>query len=89
VRFEAAIDAGGLTVERCIRLGGEWREHAEEDGDRRTSRQLLHVSRLLRNRAGYTERFGAAAYQGMLTNALWGVYQMIGKLDPRVYVLRR
>jgi hypothetical protein len=25
----------------------------------------------------------------MLGNCLWGVYQMIGKLNPRVYLLRR
>jgi hypothetical protein len=85
--FEAAIAAGGLAVERRIELGGEWRERSEEDGEGRSSRQLLHASRLLRNRSAYTERFGAAAYQAMLTNALWGVYQMIGKLNPRVYLL--
>jgi SAM-dependent methyltransferase len=88
-RFEAAIAAGGLRIERCIQLGGEWRERDEEDGGGRTSRQLLHVSRLLRNRPAYQERFGADAYEAMLGNGLWGVYQMIGKLNPRVYVLRR
>jgi SAM-dependent methyltransferase len=88
-RFEAAIAAGALTVGQCIQLGGEWRERSEEDGEGRTSRQLLHVSRLLRNRRAYQERFGADAYEAMLTNGLWGVYQMIGKLDPRVYVLHR
>lgn len=31
-RFEAAITAGGLTVGRCIQLGGEWRERDEEAG---------------------------------------------------------
>jgi hypothetical protein len=25
----------------------------------------------------------------MLTDSLWGVYQMIGKLNPRLYVLSR
>jgi len=86
-RFEAAIAAGGLTVGQCIQLGGEWREQSEEDGEGRTCRQLLHVSRLLRNRRAYQERFGADAYEAMLTNCLWGVYQMIGKLNPRLYVL--
>jgi SAM-dependent methyltransferase len=88
-RFEAAIGAGGLSIGQCIQLGGEWRERDEEDGAGRTCRQLLHVSRLLRNRPAYQERFGAAAYEAMLGNCLWGVYQMIGKLNPRVYVLRR
>jgi len=88
-RFEAAIAAGGLTVVQCIQLGGEWRERDEEDGGGRTCRELLYVSRLLRSRPAYRERFGADAYEAMLANCLWGVYQMIGKLNPRVYVLRR
>jgi SAM-dependent methyltransferase len=87
-RFEAAIAAGGLSIGRCIQLRGEWRERDEEDGDGRTCRQLLHVSRLLRDRPAYQERFGTDAYEAMLGNCLWGVYQMIGKLNPRVYVLR-
>jgi len=52
-----------------------------------SSKQLLWVSRMLRNRAAYEERFGTVAYEYMLTNCLWGVYQMIGKLNPRIYVL--
>lgn len=85
--FEAAIAAGGLTIAQSIQLHGEWREHAEEDGTGLTSRQLLWVSRLLRNRPAYEERFGTDAYEAMLTGNLWGVYQMIGKLNPRIYVL--
>jgi hypothetical protein len=42
---------------------------------------------MLRNRAAYEERFGTLAYEFMLTDSLWGVYQMIGKLNPRIYVL--
>jgi hypothetical protein len=30
---------------------------------------------------------GDVEYRVELANALWGVYQMIGKLEPRVYVL--
>ena len=37
----------------------------------------------------YQERFGADSYEAMLGNCLWGMYQMIGKLNPRVYVPRR
>jgi hypothetical protein len=29
------------------------------------------------------------AWEAMLTDSLWGVYQMIGKLNPRLYVLTR
>jgi SAM-dependent methyltransferase len=65
-RVEAAIAAGGLTVVQCIQLGGEWREQDAEDGGGRTCRELLHVSRLLRSRPAYQDRFGADAYEAML-----------------------
>jgi SAM-dependent methyltransferase len=87
--FEAAIAAAGLTIDQGIQLHGEWRERAEEDRDGLSSRPLLWASRLLRNRAAYEERFGTGAYQAMLTDSLWCVYQMIGKLNPRLYVLSR
>ena len=85
--FEAAIAAARLTIDHSIQLHGEWRERLEEDGTGLSSRQLLWVSRLLRNRPVYEERFGTDAYEVMLTDSLWGVYQMIGKLNPRLYVL--
>jgi SAM-dependent methyltransferase len=86
-RFEAAIAAAGLRIDQCIELHGEARERFEEDGTGKTSRQLLEVSRMLRNRAAYEERLGTIAYEYLLTDNLWGVYQMIGKLNPRIYVL--
>jgi SAM-dependent methyltransferase len=87
--FEAAISAAGLVTRQCIQLHGEWRERAEEDGAGLSSTQLLWVSRLLRNRPAYESRFGTEACEAMLTDSLWGVYQMIGKLNPRLYVLSR
>lgn len=86
-RFEAAITAAGLRIVQCIQLHGEARERGEEDGVATSSKQLVRVSRMLRNRAAYEERFGTLAYEYMLTDSLWGVYQMIGKLNPRIYVL--
>lgn len=86
-RFEAAITRAGLAIAQSIQLNGEWREHLEEDGRGVSSRQLLWVSRLLRNRDAYEKQFGTDAYEAMLTDSLWGVYQMIGKLNPRLYVL--
>jgi len=86
-RFEAAIIGAGLSIVQCIQLHGETRERLEEDGVAASSKQLLRVSRMLRNRAAYEERFGTVAYEFVLTDCLWGVYQMIGKLNPRIYVL--
>jgi ubiquinone/menaquinone biosynthesis C-methylase UbiE len=85
----ASIAESGLSVVEQIELNGEIREFLEEAGVGRSSQQLLWVSRMLRNRPAYEQRFGVAAYETMLTNCLWGVYQMIGKLDPRIYLLTR
>jgi SAM-dependent methyltransferase len=87
--IDAAVAASGLSVEQVVDLNGEIREFLEEAGAGRSSRQLLWISRLLRNRPHYEQQFGVAAYEVMLTDCLWGVYQMIGKLNPRVYLLAR
>jgi SAM-dependent methyltransferase len=86
-RIEAAVTGAGLSITQCIQLHGETRERSEEDGIASSSQQLLWVSRMLRNREAYEKRFGTIAYEYLLTDSLWGVYQMIGKLNPRIYVL--
>jgi SAM-dependent methyltransferase len=88
-RLGRGFQAAGLSVVEAIELRSEWREAQEESGAGRTSRQLLHVARLLRNRDRFVERFGEADFDIELANSLYGIYQMIGKLNPRVYVLRR
>jgi len=86
--FEEAIGDGGLHVERRDDLGSEWREHGEESGEGRTARQLLRAARLMRDRERFVGLLGARFYEVELADCLWGVYQMIGKLSPAVYVLR-
>ena len=89
LRLERTAPECGLEVESIDPIGSEWRESWEEDGSRRTSRQLLHAARLLRAREDLVGALGEVDYRVELANALWGVYQMIGKLEPRIYVLRR
>jgi SAM-dependent methyltransferase len=86
-RFEQSARSAGFTVKSCEIVGSQWREAWEEDGSRRTSRQLLHAARLLRAKDELVNELGDVEYRVELANALWGVYQMIGKLEPRVYVL--
>ena len=86
--FEAAIRDAGLAVERRDELHGEWREHLEEHDQGRTSRQLLRASRLQREPARFRGAMGDDSYAVELADCLWGVYQMIGKLSPAIYVLR-
>ena len=87
--FEAAIAEAGLEISDCQELKSEWREHLEENSKVSTTRLLLHAARLLREPERYIAAYGDVAYGVMLSNCLWGVYQMIGKLSPRAYVLRR
>ena len=88
--FEAcAVDAGFMIIERDA-IGSEWRESWEvEDGSRHTSENLLRAARLLRGSEAVKKRLGEKTYAFAVADQLWGVYQMIGKLCPTAYVLRR
>lgn len=86
--FERRVLAAGYVVESVDPIGSEWREAWEEDGTGTTSRQLLRTARMLRAKDAMVGELGELAYRIELANALWGIYQMIGKLEPRVYVLR-
>ena len=83
---EAAIDEAGLRVDRCVVLGTQWGEHAQEH-TRRPGRHLLHAARLIRDPDRYIARFGQANYDIKLGDCLWHIYRMIGKLSSRVYLL--
>jgi SAM-dependent methyltransferase len=83
---EAALAAAGLRVDRCIEIGTEWGEWAEEHGGQ-GGRKLLHAARLRHGRDTYVQRYGQAAYDLMLGDCIWHVYGMIGKLARRIYLL--
>lgn len=83
-----ARDAGFEIVERD-EISGEWREWWEAEGTRKTSESILRASRLVRDQARLIEELGATAYEFAMADQLWGVYQLIGKLCPTIYLLRR
>lgn len=83
---EEAIKAAGLHVDRCIVLGTDWGEYAEEQTGSGT-RSLIHAARLLRDPARYIAQFGKANYDIKVADCLWHIYRMIGKLSGRIYVL--
>ena len=88
-RFErVAADAGLEIIERDV-VASEWREAREEDGSRYTSKQLLYIARMLRARDALIQELGRKEYAIELANCHWGVYQMLGKLCPMIYVLGR
>lgn len=86
---ERAFTAAGFELIEKDPIGSEWREQWEEDGTRKTSQQLLRVARMLRNRKEYIDKLGEADYEIELANCRWGVYQMLGKLCPTLYVIKK
>jgi SAM-dependent methyltransferase len=85
--FEEAVESAGLTIEDVDVVGSEWYEASQEAGT--APNYLLQVSRLRRNRDALVEEIGEVAYRVVYGNALWGINQMLGKLESRVYTLRR
>ena len=85
--FEKAAQAAGLTIENVEVVGSEWNEASQEAGT--APNYLLQVSRLRRNKEALIEEIGEVAYRVVYGNALWSINQMLGKLESRVYTLRR
>ena len=87
VDFENTVAASGLSVARREILGSEHVEASQEAGT--APNYLLQVSRLRRARDSLVEELGEVPYRAVYANALWSIYRLIGKLESRVYVLRR
>ena len=87
--FEAAFRDSGFQVAEYERIDGEWREWREEEGDSKTSRQLLRISRMLRNRDNLLTRVSRKDYEIELADCYWGVYHMIGKMSGVIYILQK
>jgi SAM-dependent methyltransferase len=85
--FEAAARGTGFGIEDLEVIGSEWVEASQEAGT--APNYLLQVSRLRRAKDRLVEELGEVPYRAMYGNALWSIYQLIGKLESRVYVLRR
>jgi SAM-dependent methyltransferase len=83
-----AADAG-LTLLSRTELGGEWRERMVEDGSWDPKDNLLRLSRLQRRLDELTGRYGAPVVAAYAADCMWGVYQLLGKLRPTVYLWRR
>jgi SAM-dependent methyltransferase len=75
-RFEAAP----FELEQKHVLGSEWRERMIEDGEWDTNDALLRFSRM--RRQGIDDPVHGA-------DLVYGVYQLLGKLEPTVYVWRK
>ena len=80
--IEARAADAGLTLAAKTELGGEWRERMLEDGTWSANDALLQLSRLRRSGADFDDR-RVAAYAA---DKAWGIYQLLGKTCPTVYV---
>jgi cyclopropane fatty-acyl-phospholipid synthase-like methyltransferase len=85
--FEATVTANGFSVESLEILGSECVEAAQEAGT--APNHLLQVARLRRARETLVEELGEVPYRVIYASALWTIYRLIGKLESRIYVLRR
>jgi cyclopropane fatty-acyl-phospholipid synthase-like methyltransferase len=85
--FERAAVSAGLAIEEVEVVGSEWYEASQEAGT--APNYLLQVSRLRRAQDALIDEIGDVAYRVVYGNALWSINQMLGKLESRVYVLRR
>jgi SAM-dependent methyltransferase len=72
----------GLTLVSKTELGGEWRERMLADGTWSANDDLTEISRLRRSGADLDDPRVAAQAAG----AAWGIYQLLGKTCPTVYV---
>jgi len=87
--FEEAFKAAGFKcIEKDI-VASEWREFAEETGRNISSKQLMRIAKLTRNKEAYIKEFGETLYAVELSNCYYGVYQMFGKLCPIVYTIEK
>jgi SAM-dependent methyltransferase len=79
----------GLTLVSKTELGGEWRERMIEDGSWDPAGDLLRLSRLRRRETKLRQRFGATRVAAYTSARMWGVFQLLGKTCPTIYVWRR
>jgi SAM-dependent methyltransferase len=80
--IETRAAAAGLSLVSKTELGGEWRERMLEDGTWSANDDLAELSRLRRSGADFADPRVAAQAAG----AAWGIYQLLGKTCPTVYV---
>jgi SAM-dependent methyltransferase len=87
--FEHTAREAGFQISAIDEIDSEWREFWLETGDRRTVNDLLRAARLRRRETELVARYGRDSYEAALAGSIWGVYQLLGKLCPTVYVLEK
>jgi SAM-dependent methyltransferase len=88
-KLESAARDAGLVERSVERLGTEWREEMAESGRWNVLGEVLELARLVRRRDELVAQHGDAAVEAEWGGLVWGVYQVLGKLCPTVYVWER
>jgi ubiquinone/menaquinone biosynthesis C-methylase UbiE len=89
IAFEESAREAGMTVEVKDVIGSEWRESWIENDDLSIATDLLKIARMRRAEDELVERIGRGRYEAELAVRLWGVYQLLGKLVPTAFLLRK
>jgi ubiquinone/menaquinone biosynthesis C-methylase UbiE len=87
--FEQQAREAGFEIAAVDEIDSEWRESWLESGDTHTVDLLLRAARLRRRETELVARYGRDRFEAALAGSVWGVYQLLGKLCPTVYVLEK
>jgi SAM-dependent methyltransferase len=83
---EREASRAGLEVRRRLRIGSQWLQHRLEADP--TPDDLLSLARLTEWPERYTAAWGEAWYRRILVWHRWPIYQALGKLEGRLWMLR-
>ena len=89
IAFQETAEQAGLSIEVKDIIASEWRENWIENDDLSIATDLLKIARMRRAEDELVERIGRGRYEAELAVRLWGVYQLLGKLVPVAYLLRK
>ncbi|MGH8102989.1 MAG: class I SAM-dependent methyltransferase [bacterium] len=87
--MEMAFASAGYLIHKSDTIASEERENLEGGVSRYTSKQLLRIAIMRRAGAGLEAEVGPLPHRVELADCMWGVYQMLGKLCPPLYILAR
>lgn len=87
--FEDGAERAGFHVIQRDMIDSEWREGSLQRREGEMVEDLIRLSRMRRQEEELVRRFGRKRYEAAYGAAAWGIYQILGKLCPTVYVLRR
>jgi hypothetical protein len=87
--LERCFRAAGFEIAARERVDSERREERIEKGESDLQSTLLRLARMRRREEELVTRYGRPLYEATYGSELWSVYQLLGKLCPMEYLLRK